>query len=82
MKLFHWKSQGIDFLVVAGFEQSARAAIKTNVLAWRWQNPARFDMDVGPWNTQDAVLKDIEGPPYYVADPAHVITIDSLARGA
>ena len=72
MKLFHWKSQDMDFLVLAGSEQSARAAIKTDVLAWRWQNPARFD----------AVLKDIEGPPYYVAAPASVITIDSLARGA
>lgn len=72
MKLFHWESQDIDFLVVSSSEEIARDAIKHDVLAWRWQNPTRFD----------AVLKDIEGPPYYVAAPAHIITIDSLARGA
>ena len=70
MKLFHWKSQSIDLLVAAESEQAARETIRTDVLAWRWQNPERFF----------AVLKDIESPPYYVADPGHVITVDSLAR--
>jgi anti-anti-sigma regulatory factor len=72
MKLFHWKSQGIDFLVVSISEESARAMIKFEVGGWRWQNPARFD----------AVLKDLESPPYFVVDSGHVITIDSLARRA
>ena len=72
MKLFHWKSQGIDFLVFSTSEEFCRSVIELDVASWRWQNPERFD----------AVLKDIEGPPYYVADPGHVITIDSLDRGA
>ena len=70
MRLFHWNSKGADFLVVAESEQSARETIKSNVLAWRFQNPERFD----------AVLKDLENPPYYVADPGHVVAIDSLTR--
>ena len=70
MKLFHWKSQGIDFLVVSISEEAARDTMKFEVAFWRWQNPERFD----------AVLKDLYSPPYYVADSGHVIAIDSLAR--
>jgi len=72
MKLFHWKSQGIDLFVISISEEAARGTIKFEVGGWRWQNPARFD----------AVLKDLDDSPYYVADSGHVIAVDSLQRRA
>jgi hypothetical protein len=67
MKLFHWKTQGIDFLLMAKSEDEARAKLVTNINEWRWQNPERFD----------AVLTDVKKPPLFVAEPLYVIAIDS-----
>jgi hypothetical protein len=70
MRLFHWNSQGIDFLVAAESEEAARESIKSNVASWRWQDPERFD----------AVLKDLESPPYHIAEVGQVVTIDFLTQ--
>lgn len=67
LRLYHWKSQGSDLLIMSVNEEAARATIMQNVKEWRWQNPERFDK----------VLKDLESPPRYVADRGHVIAIDS-----
>jgi hypothetical protein len=67
MKLYHWKSQGIDFLLMARDEDQARSVLLENIGQWRWQNPERFD----------AVLADVKNPPLFTANPLHVISIDS-----
>ena len=70
MKLYHWKSQGIDLLIVADSDVSARRSLVAAVDKWRGQDPGRFDK----------VLNDLVLPPYFVADPGYPITIDSLER--
>lgn len=72
MKIYHWKSQGIDAMVLAGSEVEARAQLVSDFKAWRWQDPTRFDL----------MLHDLAGPPLFVAGPLHTITIDSLERRA
>jgi hypothetical protein len=65
-KLFHWKSQGVDIFIMSGSEASARTQLISDFTGWRWQNPKRFD----------AVLVDLQHPPYFVANANHTITID------
>ena len=70
MKIFHWRSHGIDLLVCTDSEDMARGYIITQVKSWRWQDPEKFD----------AVLADLQGPPLFVADAGHVITIEAQPR--
>lgn len=70
MKLFHWKSQRIDFLVMAKDQSEARNILLNNVRSCYWQNPDRFDL----------VLRDLSLPAYFVADAGHVIAIDSEVK--
>ena len=67
MKLFHWKSQQVELFVMAESESEARSFLVESVNSWRWQNPARFD----------AILADLDGSPYFIAEPGHVVTIDT-----
>jgi hypothetical protein len=57
MKLFHWKSEDIDFFVVSISEEAARGTIKFEVGGWRPQNPARFDADGGHVITIDSLAR-------------------------
>jgi hypothetical protein len=71
VKLYHWKTQGMDLLVMADSPDSAKAIVAANVNCWRHQDPNRFDQ----------VLKDLESSPYFVAGRGHVVSIDSYKRG-
>ena len=68
MKLFHWKSNGVDLLIVSESPEVARTELFKNLAAWRWQNPPVID----------EIIAAVKGGPYFIADPNYPITLGLL----
>lgn len=61
----------MDILIMSLTEASARAQLMSDFAGGRWQNPKRMD----------AIIEDLKGAPYFVADKDHTITIDHEHEG-
>lgn len=68
MKLYHWNAQGIAFLVLSTSEEDARSACLQNAQALKWIDQPRYV----------AIVRELDLPPFFVADAGHVIAIDSV----